>query len=428
MIRGSVYWLALFGMISIATHAVGIRYIFTFDSAEIEGGNPEQTAAFGSSFANFVQGSVISSSDIDLKRSDRIKLEKTPQTSADLAQEALKPVKKLQSIENLPSLRAEQIEVEQTSEISVIVNKENALPTKLGDKLQIFQTFQDHNAIKDIKRMPVKTNTDKTISNKASISTSISLNSVQTSTTVIAKAEIIVVPDIPDTALHHSIPISKASEALRQQSTPIQNSISKPKETLKTTPSGKVVTALLQKLPTIDFEKVLLIEPEVKSEQDAKTGSLTSSLRPKARPPASSVPKVNSRSGNAEESAVKGTDEGNKTSTGAGKKKTSPSKNSELGTTIESNYASSILQILKKQRRFKSQSIGRVRIRLSIAPDGSLSNIKILKSSGSARDDRTAIRQVKKAAPFPKPPKGAALSFEDILEWKEIYTTHKYIP
>ena len=128
MIRGSVYWLALFGMISIATHAVGIRYIFTFDRAEIEGDNPEQTAAFGSSFANFVQGSVISSSDINLKRSDRIKLEKTPQTSADLAQEALKPVKKLQSIENLPSLRAEQIEVEQTSEISVIVNKENALP------------------------------------------------------------------------------------------------------------------------------------------------------------------------------------------------------------------------------------------------------------------------------------------------------------
>ena len=73
---------------------------------------------------------------------------------------------------------------------------------------------------------------------------------------------------------------------------------------------------------------------------------------------------------------------------------------------------------MKKQRKFKSQSSGRVRVKLSIDGMGNLSEVKVLRSSGFPRDDKNARRFIKKAAPFLKPPNSSSITFEVELKLK----------
>ena len=82
------------------------------------------------------------------------------------------------------------------------------------------------------------------------------------------------------------------------------------------------------------------------------------------------------------------------------------------GNDRKSNYAGIVLEILKRQRKFKSQSSGSVRVKLSIDGKGDLSEVKVLRSSGFPRDDKNARRFIKKAAPFPKPPNSNGITFE----------------
>ena len=83
----------------------------------------------------------------------------------------------------------------------------------------------------------------------------------------------------------------------------------------------------------------------------------------------------------------------------------------------KSKYAEIVLKKIENQKKFRSEKKGNALVRIKIKKNGELSNVKILKSSGSLRDDRKAINQIKKSAPFPIPPKKKEITFEIKLKW-----------
>ncbi len=54
---------------------------------------------------------------------------------------------------------------------------------------------------------------------------------------------------------------------------------------------------------------------------------------------------------------------------------------------------------------------GKAVIAFTIASNGGLSGVSVAKSSGSARLDAAALQVVRRAAPFPAPPRNARRSF-----------------
>jgi protein TonB len=57
-----------------------------------------------------------------------------------------------------------------------------------------------------------------------------------------------------------------------------------------------------------------------------------------------------------------------------------------------------------------------VTISFKINNQGGLSSVAIVKKSGSDALDRAAVKQIQRAAPFPKPPAGARQSFTIVMK------------
>ena len=81
------------------------------------------------------------------------------------------------------------------------------------------------------------------------------------------------------------------------------------------------------------------------------------------------------------------------------------------GNADSQNYAGQIMEHLSRVRRPRASVPGSALVAFVIAPSGDLESVRIFKSSGSAQFDRDAVRMVKKAAPFPKPPPGVNRDF-----------------
>nr|WP_246543694.1 energy transducer TonB [Novosphingobium profundi] len=74
-----------------------------------------------------------------------------------------------------------------------------------------------------------------------------------------------------------------------------------------------------------------------------------------------------------------------------------------------SNYAGTVHRHISRYKGFPSELSrkgieGTVMTRLTLAPGGRLGTVEILRSSGSDLLDRLAVRQIRLAAPFPRPP------------------------
>ncbi|MEM1133812.1 MAG: energy transducer TonB, partial [Pseudomonadota bacterium] len=83
------------------------------------------------------------------------------------------------------------------------------------------------------------------------------------------------------------------------------------------------------------------------------------------------------------------------------------------GDSDTTNYGGLVLQHIQRNRRSNAAGAGRVRLKITIAPNGRVRNVAIAKTSGSTRFDRQAMRMVKMASPYPKPPPGQ----RPILVW-----------
>jgi protein TonB len=74
-------------------------------------------------------------------------------------------------------------------------------------------------------------------------------------------------------------------------------------------------------------------------------------------------------------------------------------------------YAKIVYQHIASKPQRKVRGKGTVTIEFKLNTDGSIAYAKIIKSSGRTRVDKAALNHVKRAAPFPKPPAHAGLSF-----------------
>jgi len=89
---------------------------------------------------------------------------------------------------------------------------------------------------------------------------------------------------------------------------------------------------------------------------------------------------------------------------------------SEAGNAASDNYAGEVMRHLSRVRRPRATAPGVTQIAFVVAADGSLEAVEVVRSSGSGRFDRDALRVVERAAPFPEPPRGANRSFSVEIE------------
>jgi len=78
------------------------------------------------------------------------------------------------------------------------------------------------------------------------------------------------------------------------------------------------------------------------------------------------------------------------------------------GNSDVNNYAGQVLVHLNRAPDIRVLARGYARVMFEINPDGSLAWVDIIDSTGSREIERAAKAQVRSAAPFPRPPKGAS--------------------
>lgn len=81
------------------------------------------------------------------------------------------------------------------------------------------------------------------------------------------------------------------------------------------------------------------------------------------------------------------------------------------GNAKASNYPGLIYRKIQRTRQKRVGGRGSVRIRFSVSSSGGLAGISVARSSGSSKIDKAALAHIRRAAPFPAPPKGARRSF-----------------
>ncbi|KEJ88489.1 cell envelope integrity protein TolA [Sulfitobacter donghicola] len=118
------------------------------------------------------------------------------------------------------------------------------------------------------------------------------------------------------------------------------------------------------------------------------------------------TPRGNAKQNNKKGSAT-GTNKRASTKAQGRKKKASAS----AGNAAASNYPGQVMRRISRVRKPRVNSRGTAVVSFSISSSGGLSRVSIARSSGSAALDNAAKGVIRKAAPFPKPPRGAKRQF-----------------
>jgi protein TonB len=86
------------------------------------------------------------------------------------------------------------------------------------------------------------------------------------------------------------------------------------------------------------------------------------------------------------------------------------------GNAAASNYAGKVMEHLSRFRRPRPAGPGSAYVSFPFTDAGDIDSIEISKTSGSHRFDRDAIAFIRRAAPFPAPPKGVSRAFTVKIE------------
>lgn len=160
-----------------------------------------------------------------------------------------------------------------------------------------------------------------------------------------------------------------------------------------------VTRSLRPKTRSADFEKQHEPEPpKVAKAAPKKKAQRTTQAKPKPQP-----------KGNAQQNAQTGATTGSqraKASTSQGTGKTQAT-----GNAAASNYPGEVMRKISRVPRPRVGSRGTAVVAFRIAANGGLAGISIARSSGSSKLDQAALRIIRRAAPFPPPPRGARRSF-----------------
>ena len=87
------------------------------------------------------------------------------------------------------------------------------------------------------------------------------------------------------------------------------------------------------------------------------------------------------------------------------------------------NYLKEVLKRIEKHKYYPyiarlNEEEGKVKVSLTIDKTGQLKEVRVLESSGYIHLDRAAIKAVKKASPFPKPPSGRETTISVIINFR----------
>ena len=81
------------------------------------------------------------------------------------------------------------------------------------------------------------------------------------------------------------------------------------------------------------------------------------------------------------------------------------------GRRAEASYRAQVLRRIRMTPKRPAPQPGVAVVGFSVGPSGQLDGVRVLRSSGSAALDRLALDHIRRAAPFPAPPDGAARDF-----------------
>lgn len=105
-----------------------------------------------------------------------------------------------------------------------------------------------------------------------------------------------------------------------------------------------------------------------------------------------------------------GSTAGTTASTGQGAAKARAAGNAKV-----SNYPGLVMRKISRIRKQRAGARGKATVGFKISASGAATSVRILRSSGSAKVDRIALRHIQRASPFPRPPKGAQRSFSVVF-------------
>lgn len=83
----------------------------------------------------------------------------------------------------------------------------------------------------------------------------------------------------------------------------------------------------------------------------------------------------------------------------------------QSGNAAASNYPGLVMRRIARVPKPRVNARGTTVVAFSISRGGGLGALSVVRSSGSAALDKAALRVIRKASPFPKPPQGAKRSF-----------------
>lgn len=90
-------------------------------------------------------------------------------------------------------------------------------------------------------------------------------------------------------------------------------------------------------------------------------------------------------------------------------------RSTAAGNAAASNYPGLVMRKISRIRKERAGARGKATVGFKISASGAATSVRILRSSGSAKVDRVAIRHIQRASPFPRPPKGARRSFSVVF-------------
>ncbi|UTS82211.1 TonB family protein [Phaeobacter piscinae] len=186
----------------------------------------------------------------------------------------------------------------------------------------------------------------------------------------------------------------------------------------------EAVQSAVQPLPTgaVPIRPALEVEPSSsqKPEEPRPSEAATAAPKPevleplpdaKPEPKPRPTPKRVQRHGNnAAQNTLAGTASGTAPKH-SGQAKTSPGTAKQQGNAAADNYRGKVLRRVMRAKRQRVNIRGAVLVRFTITGSGALASARIAKSSGSSKLDNIALAQVRRAAPFPPPPKGVRPSY-----------------
>lgn len=122
-------------------------------------------------------------------------------------------------------------------------------------------------------------------------------------------------------------------------------------------------------------------------------------------------PRRQAQPGNSQQNAVAGSETGSNQAT-ATRQSSNTGQSAAAGNAAVSNYPGQVMRRISRVPRPRVGSRGTAVVSFTIAASGGLSGLSIARSSGNAQLDQAALRMIRRAAPFPRPPAGARRSYQ----------------